>query len=790
MSGSYLKIVLRNIFGHKLVSFITIFGLAIGLAGSMFIFLWVSDELNFDRFHKMGDRIYRVEQDQLYSNGLFHVGVTPWPSGPVWKENIPEIVNSCRMTYTGSLLFRWKDKVFNEEKVLAVDSSFFRMFTFQLLAGDERSVLKDPQSIVISDEMSLKYFGNEDPIGKSLQVNNSEVFQVSGIMKKMPANSSIIADFLIPFSFMKKSRWYSDSWSNNSIETYLLLGKGTVPDLVNPKITKIVKDHNPETTTRFMLFPFLKIHLHSWGGFGHSPGAIVNVWIFSAIALLVLIIACINFMNLSTARSVARSKETGLRKLNGAYRKDLVFQFFGESMLHAFTAMLLALVIVAVLIGPFNLLTGKTFKETDLVTSSFILSTLIITIITSILAGSYPAFVLSSFKPINVLKAGMTGGKRGVLFRKITVVIQFIISIILILFTIVTYLQLRFMQGKSLGYDKENLIYLQIKGNMKDYYPVIKQEFSRNPSVLAVTASTDPPQSIGSNADNIWWEGKSPDEHPLVSMSGVDFDYAETMGIKMKSGRAFSRAYSVDIPHDTTGTFMINEQLEKLMGTDNAAGKQLKFGTTRGQIVGVMKDFNYQSLRSKIEPLAVWIWPSQYLGYIYFRLKPGNLHQTIAGLEKTWEKIMPLYPFDYHFLDQEIDKMYRVEERTGSLLKYFSVLAILIACIGLFGLATYSIEQRTREIGLRKVLGATGSAIFNLVLNEFARLILIASAISFPFSIVLLNKYLGNYGYHIQLSIWIFLPALFLTLVVAGLAIIYQLFSAIRNDPAKSLKYE
>ena len=790
MIRSYIKIALRNITGHKLVSLITIFGLAIGLAGSMFIFLWVSDELNFDRLHKMGDRLYRVEEDQPYSNGLFHVGVTPWPSGPVWKKNIPEIANSCRMTYTGSLLFRWNDKVFNEEKVLAVDSSFFRMFTFQLLAGDEKSVLTDPQSIVISDEMSRKYFGNEDPVGKSLLVNNSEVFQVSGIMKKMPANSTIDADILIPFSYMKKSRWYSDNWSNNSIETYILLSKGAVSEQVNPKITKIVKDHNPETTTRFMLFPFLKIHLHSWAGFSHSPGAIVNVWIFSSIALLVLIIACINFMNLSTARSVARSRETGLRKLNGAYRKDLVFQFFGESMLHAFTAMLIALVMVAALIGPFNLLTGKSFKETDLITPTFILSVLIITIITSILAGSYPAIVLSSFKPVSVLKTGITGGPRGVMFRKITVVTQFIISIILILFTVVTYLQLKFMQGKSLGYDKENLIYVQIKGDMKDSYPAIKQEFSRNPSVIAVTASTDPPQSIGSNSDNIWWEGKSPDEHSLVSMSGVDFDYVETMGIKMKSGRAFSRAYSLDMPHDTTGTFMINEQLEKLMGTDSAVGKQLKFGTTRGPIVGVMKDFNYQSLRSKIEPLAVWIWPSQYLGYIYFRLRPGNLHQSIAGLGKIWEKIIPLYPFDYHFLDQEIDKMYRVEERTGSLLKYFSLLAILIACIGLFGLATYSVEQRTREIGLRKVLGAAGNDIFKVVLDEFARLIVIASVISLPFSIVLLHKYLANYSYHVQLGIWIFVLALFLTLVVAGLAISHQLISAIRNNPAKSLKYE
>ena len=495
-------------------------------------------------------------------------------------------------------------------------------------------------------------------------------------------------------------------------------------------------------------------------------------------------------MNLSTARSSTRAKETGLRKLNGAYRKDLIIQFYGESLLHALTGMIIAVGIVAAFIGPFNLLTGKLFHEVDLIAPMFILSALIITILTSIIAGSYPALILSSFMPINVLKGGLTGGLKGVYFRKITVVIQFIISTILILFTIVTYRQLKFMQGKSLGYDKENLIYLQIKGNMKDNYPLIKSEFSRDPSVVAVTESISPPHSIGSNADNIWWEGKSPEDHSLVSMCGVNFDWVEAMGIKMKSGRSFSREYSMDIPHDTTGTFLINEQLEKLMGTDDAVGKQLKFGGTRGQIVGVMKDFNYQSLRSKIEPLAVWIWPDQYMGFIYFRIKPGNLHQEIAGLQKTWEKILPSYPFDYQFLDQEIDKMYRVEERTGSLLKYFSVLAILIACIGLFGLATYTIEQRTRELGLRKVLGASPASILILVSEEFMKLLIIASMISIPVSLFLLTKYLSNYGYHIHLSVWIFVIALLLTVLVAILAIFYQLISALRANPAKSLKYE
>jgi ABC-type antimicrobial peptide transport system permease subunit len=467
-----------------------------------------------------------------------------------------------------------------------------------------------------------------------------------------------------------------------------------------------------------------------------------------------------------------------------------VIQFFGESFLHAFAGMILAFIFVAVLLGPFNHLSGKTFTPSILIKPEFVLSIFLITIFTALLAGSYPAFVLSSFKPIDTLKSGMIGGTRGGLFRKITVVVQFSISIILILFTIVTYRQLKFMQSKSIGFDKENLIYVQIKGTMTESYPRIRQEYSKNPSVIAITASTNPPQDIGNNSDNIWWEGKSPEEHSLVNMAGIDFDYVETMGISMKSGRAFSREYSIDIPHDSSGTFLINEQLEKLMGTDDAVGKVLKFGDTRGLVVGVMKDFNFQSLRSKVEPLALWIWPDKFFGYIFFRVRPGNLHQTLAGIENIWKKVMPLYPFDYHFIDQEIEKTYRVEERTGSLLKYFSVLAILIACIGLFGLATYTVEQRRRELGLRKVMGASARSIFSLVSGEFMKLLLLASVISVPLSLFMLHKYLSNYGYHINLDPGIFLVALLISTLVALVAISYQLVTAINSDPARSLKYE
>lgn len=790
MISNYFKIAIRQLTRYRLISFITVFGLSIGLAGSMFIFLWVTNELSFDRFHLNGDRLYRVEEDQVYSQGLFHVNVTPWPSGPVWKARIPEIEQSCRITGTGSQLFRYNDKTFYENNVLAVDSTFFEMFSFQLIAGDKRTALEDPSSVIITEAMAQKYFGSTEAIGKTLEVNTKEAYKVTGIMKKIPSNSSIQADFLVPFSNMKKSWWYSENWSTNSISTYVMLTRGANTGDVNKKLTAIVKEYSPETSTSFMLFPFLKIHLHAYGGFDRKPGAIVNIWIFSFIALMVLIIACINFMNLSTARSSARARETGLRKLSGAYRKDLMIQFFGEIALYTLLSLILSYIIVLVLLGQFNQLTGKEFVRTDLIKPVFITGSLLIALITSFVAGSYPSLVLSAFKPINVLKQSISGRQGKGLFGKISVVLQFTISIILILFTIVTYRQLRYMQNKSLGYDKENMIYLPIRGEVRQKYESIKEEFMKEPGVIAVSACTDPPHLIGSNADNIWWEGKSPDDHSLVSLSGVDFGYAEAMGITIKSGRTFSKTYSADIPHDSSGTFMINESLEKLIGKGDAVGQQLKFGGTNGQIIGVMKDFNYQSLREKIEPLAVWIWPSDYLGFIYIRIKPGDIHTVVNTLQSRWKTILPSYPFDFQFLDQEIDKLYRVEERMGSLLKYFSILAIIIACVGLFGLATYTLARRTREIGLRKVLGASAASLFMLVSKEFIQLLLIASAISVPLSIIVLDKYLSNFGYRISFGIPLILLALGIVSAVALAAISYQLITAIRSNPAKSLKYE
>jgi putative ABC transport system permease protein len=789
MIRNYLLVSLRNIFRHFFVSFMNIIGLSIGLACSMLILLWVSDELGFDRFHIKSGRIYRVEEDQHYSNGIFHVTVTPWPSGPVWKEKIPEIEQSCRIASAGSFLFRRNDKSFYEEKVSAVDSTFFEIFSFALLSGNPKKVLREPGSIVISDAMAEKYFGGEDPIGKTFQVNTNETFQVTGVMKKSPSNSSIEQDFLIPFDYMKNSQWYSESWGNNAIATYILLHESSDPVPVGKKLTQIVREHNPESITDFILFPFIRIHLYGYWGYGHKPGAILNVWIFSSIALLVLIIACINFMNLSTARSASRAKEIGLRKVNGAHRNNLVFQFYGESIVTTMIALAIAFVMVAMLLGPFNLISGKGFNESDLLTPEFISGMLFIMLFTGILAGTYPALVLSGFKPINTLKGAFSMGSKGSNFRRATVIIQFTLSIMLISGTIVIYRQLHLMQSQKLGYDKENLLYLPLRGDLKKAYPMIKEELLHEPAVKFISACSDPPQAIGSNSDNASWEGKPADMNVLISMAGVDFDYVETMGIEMKSGRAFSKAFSDDMHHDSLVSFLINEEMEKVMGLDNAVGAELRFGA-KGQIVGVMKDFNFQSLHNKIEPLAISMWGGNSCNFMYIRINPGNAPATMKRLEKVWKRIMPIYPFDYHFVDEDFDKMYRTEERMGTLMNYFTALAILIACIGLFGLATFTVEQKTREVGIRKALGAPSYSIFRLFTREYLQLLLIAAIISVPMAWFLLSRFLQNYSYHTRLNGWIFISSVLITLVVAMAAISNQTFNAIRTNPAETLKHE
>jgi len=797
MIRNYLKIALRNIVRQKGHAFINIFGLAIGFTCALLIFAWVYDEVTYDRFHENLEQIYRVEQDQFYNGEAYHVTVTPYPAGAGWKKEIPEIEESVRLAWVGNLLFQRGDHSFFENNIQAVDSSLFEVFTFPLKYGDPQTALKKPYSMVLSEELARKYFGDENPLGKVIRVDNQHEFTVTGVLEEIPQNSSIRFQVLIPYDFIRGTDFYRESWGSNSITTAVMLKEGADPGPVDRKLTDVVKSHvladddDPEEyQTRFMLAPLKKMHLHSYFGFGHDPGAIKNVYIFSIIGVFILLIAAINYMNLSTARASKRAREIGLRKVTGAYRRHLIGQFYGESIITAIIAALLAVVFVNLLMGPFNQLAGKEIPLNFLASPVFMIGLAAITLLTGLIAGSYPALYLSRFSPIRVMK-GELGISSKAWLRKTLVVVQFTLSVFLIVGTILIYKQLRFMQNQKLGYDKEHVVYIKMQGDIKNSYEVIRNAFKQNPEVEHVTAAAHLPSNIGSNGGGVEWEGKDPELRVLVSQGIVEFGYTQTLNIPMVQGRSFDQRYATDRANDSTAAFLINEEMARIMEKENPVGESFSFmGFQDGKIIGVMQDFHFHSMRNSIEPLALAIAYPQYLNFMLMRVKPGPVQQTVEKLEETWKGVMPEYPFNYHFLDAEYDRMYRAEARMGSLLKYFAVMAILIACLGLFGLASFMAENRTKEIGVRKAMGSSSQQIVLLLSKEFSLLVGIAILIAIPASWFYLHRWLQDYAYRTGLEWWIFALAAALAFMIALLTVSYQAIRAARANPSDSLRYE
>jgi len=797
MIRNYIKTALRNISRQKGYAFINILGLAIGFICALLIFSWVYDELTYDRFHENLERIYRVEQDQYYSGRAYHVTVTPYPSGPGWTTEIPEIQKSVRFDGLGNLLFRQGNKSFYESGVVAADSTVFGMLTFPLKYGDPQTALSDPYSMVLNQELAKKYFGDDNPLGKTLRVNSQHEFTITGVLEKLPENSSLSFKGLIPFDFTRTTGQYSESWGTNSIVTLVMLEENARAEGLGQKLTEVVKSHvlegddDPEDyRTQFMLAPLKHLHLHSHFGFGHSPGQIQNVYIFSLIGIFILIIAAINYMNLSTARASKRAKEIGLRKVTGAFRRHLIGQFYGESILTSILAALVALTFVPILMDPFNRIAGKQIPMSFLSSPEFITGLISITLFTGVIAGSYPALYLSNFSPVRVIK-GAFGVSSKAWLRKTLVVLQFSLSIFLISGTLLIYKQLNFMQEKKLGYNKEHVVYIPMHGEMPESYDVIREAFLQRPEVENVTGTGHLPSNFGSNSGNIDWEGKDPELTVLVSQNIVDFDFIETLNIPIIQGRSFSRKYASDRYSDSTAAFLINEEMARILDKENPVGESFSFlGAENGHIIGVMKNFHFQSMREEIEPLAIAAVPPQYLRYMMIRLRSGNIHSNIEGLEKTWNQVIPDYPFNYHFLDEQYDHMYRAETRIGSLLKYFAIMAIVIACLGLLGLSSFMAENRTKEIGIRKALGSSASQIILLLSREFSWLVLISVLIAIPASWYYLKQWLQDYAYQTDLSWWIFALAAVLGFIIALVTVSYHAILASRANPSDSLRYE
>ncbi len=785
-----LRLALRNILKNKGFAFINIAGLAVGLTASLFILLWIQDELSYEKYNLNAKNIYRVEEDQFYSGERYHVTVTPHPSGPVWKEKIPEIKEQTRMFRLPRILFRQNEKVLFESSVIAADSGLFKVFTFPLVLGDPETALNSPHSIVLTEKLASKYFGETNPIGKTLTLENKFTFTVSGVMKNIPKNSMFTFESVIPYSFLTEIGAIDNFWGNNSIYTFVLCEKGLNIEAVNKKLTDVVIENFPQATTKYVLFPLPDIHLYSQFGFEISKGPVIVIYIFTLVAVFILLIACFNFINLSTAKASGRAKEIGIKKVTGADQKTMIIQFMMESFFLVLIALVLALILMGLTLPMFNNISGKSFITSDLLNIKFIISILVVGIMTGIIAGFYPALYLASLKPAAILKGESITGKRNGRLRQILVIIQFTLSILIAIAAIFMFRQLKYLQDKDLGFDKENLVCIPMAIDMKPKYYSLKEELLKGTLIEGVTAARSNPVRIGSNSGGASWEGKDPEKSVLIGTNAVDYDYLETMKMELVSGRNFSREFVSDIAKDTTGNFLVNEEVVKLMGVDDAVGKTFKFMGLNGRIVGVLKNFYFKGADQPIEPIAFALTDPEYLDFILIRLSPGNIPEALKTAENIWNKTIPDFPFDYFFIDQDYDNLFRVQLRLTRLLKYFTILAVIIACLGLYGLSAHSAERRRNEIGIRKVMGAGTITIMFSMVKEFLLLILISLIIALPAGWIIVGNLLKQFASRIDMSVTVFAGIAAGAIIISLITVTFQAIKASLINPAEALKVE
>ena len=787
---NYIKTALRSIRRQKGYSFINVSGLAIGFTVCMLIVLWVADEWSFDRFHTHTGQVYRVYRDESATRLNSTSALTPPPMAVALKSDFPEIIKATRFGFWSRQLVAYKNKSFNEPGFRNVDSDFFDMFSFPLIIGDPKTVFADPYSVILTEQTAAKYFGDENPIGKILTINNSYDVTVTGIIQNDSFNSSLEFDVLSTFELLLKEgigENNADNWGFNSFGTYVMLAPSASPEILNQKLTDYLKTYNEEDTDVLVLQPLSDIHLFS--NLGHdlsNRGDIKYLWIFSALAVFVLLIACVNFMNLTTARSANRAQEVGLRKVVGAGRPQLVRQFFAESILMALLALGIALFLLELLLPLFNTISGKQLTSAWRNNPILLLGFACLSLLTGIASGVYPALFLSSFKPIQVLKGTMSFSGTNPLLRKVLVVFQFTLSVFLIIATFIISRQLSYMRNIDLGFNRAHIIHVSIHGELHEKYNAIRERFLQSPDVLHVTASMALPTNIQSSPGTPMWEGKSPDAIMEIKADFVDYDYIETFEIPLVEGRSFSREYSTD----AESAFIVNEEAVRRMGLERpAVGKKFGFWDIDGRIVGVMKDAHFQTLHQKIEPLVFKMFPS-WLRRMYVKVRSDDVPGTLASLGKTWDEMGLGYPFEYRFLDEDFHNLYASEARLGSIFKAMAFLAVFIACLGLFGLASYVAEYRTKEIGIRKVLGSSTARIMLLLNQEFLKWTVAATLIAWPIAYFAMRTWLLKFAYRTGIEVWIFLAAAALGLGVALLTVSLQTLRAARANPADSLKHE
>ncbi|MFC2165851.1 ABC transporter permease [Acidobacteriota bacterium] len=799
MFQNYLRIALRNVQKHKGYAFINIAGLAIGMACCILIVAYILTELSYDRFHENAERIYRVAVDGNVGGKEIKVAFSNAPLAPVLKQDYPEVLSAARLWLAPKRLVKYKANQFYEEGIMFADPSIFNVFTFPMIKGDPTSALVTAYTGVLTEETAKKYFGNDDPIGKVLDIDSQYKLTVTGVVENVPQNSHFTFDMLISFETLYDlDRESMEMWFNFNLYTYLLLPENYDYRDFDPKLAAVAEKHLGKNLRaigveiNYFLQPLTDIHLFSrLEGEVSGNGDILYVYIFAGIALFILFIACINFMNLATARSATRAKEVGLRKVVGAARKELIRQFLGESIVYSMFSLISALVLVQISLPLFSSISGVKL-EMNYVEIPWLIPALVgLVLFVGVVAGSYPALFLSAFQPATVLKSTYRTGAGNSRFRSILVTLQFVISVALIIGTIIVINQLNFMKNKSLHFDKDNVLCVQITDdNIQRSLDFVKDEIKKIPGVISVAASSDVP---GENADvqPFLPEGYPQDQTLLMEQMDIDDLFLNTLGIGLVEGRNFSREFQ----SDQDQAVIINETAVRVFGWKNPIGKTIRAISDRqGQwetkrVIGVVKNFHMVSLQKIIMPLFISN-DLRYLNDLSIKISPINTARTMELLKEKWKDIDPNRPFEYTFLDETFDQSYKNEERLRGIFASFSVFAIFIACLGLFGMASFTAEQKTKEIGIRKVLGASIPGIVILFAKNFLKLVIVANLIAWPIAYFAMNNWLTNFAYRTKINPWVFVFCGALTLSIALLTVSYQSIRASISNPVKAIKHE
>ena len=797
MFRNLLKISIRNIIKDKTYSIINILGLTIGITCSLFLMMYILHELSYDRYHKNADNIYRIISNIKEPDNAFTWTVVQTPLADELRENYPEVKNVVRFIRTDRTLYKNGDQQFYEEEFFRADSTVFDMFTYEFIAGDPNTVLDEPYSMVVTEKIAKKYFADApSAFGQSLQDSEGHEFKVTGVLKDVPLNSHFRFDALLAKNSDPQNR-NEGHWGNFAVFTYVQLPSGYDLSKMYTSLDKVLKEKvNPifekfGIKIKYELQKITDIHLHSKiHDESEAGGDMSYIYIFSAVAGFMLIIACINYMNLATARSVNRSKEVGVRKVMGSQRKQLIIQFITESLVLALLAMVASLIMIYALLPAFKTLANKELPYSYILQTPVLLSLVGIVVFVGIIGGSYPAFYLSGFNPVNVLKGKLAVKGGSVVFRKVLVVKQFAISIFMLISTLIVYNQLQYIRNKDLGFDKSRIVRLELNERLtREKAPVLIEKLKQYPAVAgAGMANATPGRGISKAVlqveDN---EGKLVDRG--VDLYGADFDFIKTMGMQIVTGRDFSR----DVPSDTTFSVLVNEAMVKRMAWENPIGKKFVFGNDPGtpvekKVVGVLKDYHQKSLYDPIEPLMIYVGKNH--DFVFVRTEQGDVRKSVESIEKGWKEIFPNSAFEYAFLDQDFNSQYKGDEKRSQIFTTFSGLTVFIACLGLLGLSAFTTEQRTKEIGVRKVIGASVKSLVMLISKEFFLLVGIGTILAFPAAWYFTGHWLQHFAYRIELQhewptfLVSALVAFFLTLVTVG----YHVVRAASSNPVKALR--